>query len=519
MNTTFRLSQSARQSYKRLIPFFYTSSQAKFQQALFVFNRAGLSLRHFRGRPKEYIEDYSVPKRELLELGLDEVVKQMGGSSLVFVEDTSIRINAISTESTDFPGLRAKEWMAETSFESLDAALSGKDRSAVVSSDIALYVPGLNRPIFFHGETGGVIATDPPSFPENPSYPWLSPHTFNGWFIPQGAASPLGAMEVEESLEFDFRVRSLSDMIRAVEEYTAILNLPGNAYSVRRPLPTPHAPQLFPTSGRGLLVIGPVCAGKTTMGERLAEVHSFTHIEASDVMLALANQTPQLKGAGAFLAARSLLKDKGHEVVANEIIDRFDEALAGDFVISGFRTLEELEIFRKFFPNVEVIVINASEKIRFSRYLLRPRGGEPNLSAFREIQTQQESFGLLGVADHVSDIGIRNVGTLDDYYHQIDSLLSEKFDSGVSKTRVGKRKATQTQLYRCLTILNSTEGFLSPTEIEELSRPEGLMARSTVRKVLGGAASLVEREGTGGRTRYRLNEHGYAYVRTVTSMS
>src|SRR5262249_55329756 len=143
-----------------------------------------------------YSEDYSGTKEQLLELAISEVKNSVGAGLLFFVEDTSLRIDALSDKISDFPGMAVKEWFAKTTFEELDIQLRERNlgRSATVLSSIALHVPGLQRPIYLQGYTKGAVATSPPTFCENAQHPWLTPNSFNGWFIPDGSSKRLGEM-------------------------------------------------------------------------------------------------------------------------------------------------------------------------------------------------------------------------------------------------------------------------------------------------------------------------------------
>src|SRR5215203_1384010 len=267
---------------------FYTSSAEKLLQARLVFARCGYGLRHFRGDHEPYEENYTLGTRELLENALRQINVVFGLRSVFFVEDTSVRIEALSgTE--DFPGLRVKEWFARTSFGELDHALRarGHNRRATVKSDIALFVPTLSRPLFFHGEVSGVVAATPPAFAASVQYPWLTPDTFNGWFIPDGARKRLGEMEFEESLEHDFRVQSLQSLIQRIEELNAALNIGPTLYNVQGQAPRPRAEQLsFLEKDHPdvLLIIGRKCAGKTTFSDRIAGADQGRTIEASSVL-------------------------------------------------------------------------------------------------------------------------------------------------------------------------------------------------------------------------------------------
>jgi|SRR5450432_1926244 inosine/xanthosine triphosphate pyrophosphatase family protein len=215
--------------------YFYTSNADKLLQARLIFARRGYELRHFRIGSEPYDEDYSLGTETLLTKAITQVNADFNVRSLFFVEDTSLRIDALSEE-FDFPGLAVKDWFGTTSFDELDRQIRirGGDRRALVRSDIALFLPTLSRPIFFHGETAGAVATTPPTFSPSSQYPWLTPDTFNGWFIPAGASRRLGETEFEDSLQFDFRAKSIASLIDQIDQLNAALNLASNFYVVRR---------------------------------------------------------------------------------------------------------------------------------------------------------------------------------------------------------------------------------------------------------------------------------------------
>ena len=172
-----KLRTLLRSCEKRLQVYFHTSSVEKYLHASTVCGRSGLSLRHFKSTTDPYHEDYSSGKEILLTRAISEILESVGKSSLFFVEDTSLRIESLSTQNKDVPGLSVKEWFASTKFEELDKSLrsNGNDRRAEIKSDIALHLPQLTRPVFFHGSCVGKVADSAPAFEENPHYPWLTP--------------------------------------------------------------------------------------------------------------------------------------------------------------------------------------------------------------------------------------------------------------------------------------------------------------------------------------------------------
>jgi inosine/xanthosine triphosphate pyrophosphatase family protein len=118
--------------------YFYTSNSDKLFQARLIFVRSGYLLRHFKGDREPYDEDYSLPTEQMLTRAIQQVNAEFGVRSIFFVEDTSLRLEALS-DSSDVPGLKVKEWFASSTFEEVDRLIleRGGDRRAVVKSDIA----------------------------------------------------------------------------------------------------------------------------------------------------------------------------------------------------------------------------------------------------------------------------------------------------------------------------------------------------------------------------------------------
>jgi len=356
--------------------FFYTSNISKFIQARVVFERAGLLLQHFRSKTEPYAEDYKEGKELLLTRAIAQITSGgLGSGSLFFVEDTSLRVEALSSPTVDYPGLAVKEWFADTRFAQLDEMLKarGADRRAEIKSDIALHLPGFSKPAFFRGSTNGRVADTPPTFDENLHYPWLTPETFNGWFIPDGATHRLGEMNLEESWRYDFRTRALESLISRLEEYTAVLNLPAQSYTRRQPPESLRQLPLF--VGTVLMIVGHTCAGKTTFGDRAHDLHELLHIEASAIVRMLQRDMGS-EGTSTFAFAKELLHEKGPDVIALKILQVYSSKFDKGVVITGFRTIEELELLKSHISHAKVLYIEATERTRYQRLLERGRSPE-----------------------------------------------------------------------------------------------------------------------------------------------
>jgi len=490
-----------------------------------------LTVDYFKSKTDPYDEDYGGSTAALLTRALSQVTDHVGTGHLVFVEDTSLRIEALSSEASDEPGMQVKHWFQATTFSDLDQAIerAGGDRRAIVKSDIALKVPGLDREILFHGETPGVVATNPPSFLPNPQYPWLTPDTFNGWLIPDGSDIPLGAMSLERSLTLDFRVRAFEQLIDRLEEYAAALNLPGTAYRRRRASSLADMPSLFSPRDAGappgVLVVGRTCAGKTTFAEYASGRHDVLYIEASAIVRSLKVAPLTTDDRDGYAFAKRSLDELGHDVVGREIVRRYGDKLDGPFVISGLRDIDEIRYLKQAVPRTLVVLVDASERTRFERHLQRARvGAEATLDEFRLRDSRQDAFGMLPVVDDLADVRILNEGKLEEYHRQIDAVLADGGDAaGVDLAAQPRYGPTQHQLYRCLKILADAGHALRCDTIEERSAElAGARIRhNNANKVLKAVPALAlrlppqtgsEGEQEAARVRYMITPSGVTYL-------
>jgi inosine/xanthosine triphosphate pyrophosphatase family protein/dephospho-CoA kinase len=456
--------------------FFYTSNTTKLIQARLLFMRHGYELRHFTSNREPYDEDYALGTELLLSRAVQQVNKEFGVRSIFFVEDTSLRIEALS-DKADFPGLAVKEWFRIVTFDQVDEEIRRKenDRRAVVSSDIALYLPALSRPLFFHGETSGEIATSAPNFEESVQYPWLTPTTFNGWFVPAGASKRLGEMEFEESLAFDFRAKSIKALLARLEELNAALNMKPTFYTARRPNFAPGQLSLIPEETRiVVLVIGPKCAGKTTLSDHMAAFESVSVYEASTVLRGIAEDedaSPRNSDE-----AFAFLEKKGWDIVADKIGRYIEVSHTRWNIVTGLRTPEELLCLKEKFPNCLILMIEADTQIRFERHIRRARDqGLNTFTEFKEEDERQQRFGSLRVANEVADVTIRNEGSIEQYKRKIDETLDEmtKVTSSISTTK----ERHFGELHRCLWALRNIGRPASCEEISQETARFGALVR------------------------------------------
>jgi inosine/xanthosine triphosphate pyrophosphatase family protein/dephospho-CoA kinase len=501
--------------------YFYTSNPDKLFQARLMFVRSGYLLRHFRAHREPYDEDYSLTTEEMLTRAIQQVNAEFGVKSIFFVEDTSLRLEALS-DSSDFPGLKVKEWFASCTFEEVDRLIQerGGDRRAVVKSDIALYVPTLSHVIFFHGETAGVVAPSPPAFSGSAQYPWLTPTTFNGWFIPDGVTKRLGEMEFEESLAFDFRAKSLTKLIARVEEMNVALNLGSSFYTVRRPEVSHSQKQLAfrgllpleESEPQILLVIGHKCAGKTTLSDYLASRDGVMVFEASSVLRQLAWEAEESVDAAD--DAFNFLREHGLDCVAEAIAKYLERANANLNVVTGLRTVEEIFLLAQRYPQARIVFVDSDARTRFERHLRRAR--DADVRSFGDFQKQDEkqaAFGALRVATEIATDIIRNDGTLEQYRAKIDGLVS-----GLPKSFRGHKQ--KSELHRTLIALDAIGDAGTCEQISAKSADLGIPVRKyNTNRALKSAPEFAERvKRSGHLLSYKLTARGQRLLDLLNSI-
>ena len=158
----------------------------------------------------------------------------------------------------------------------------------------------------------------------------------------------------------------------------------------------------------------------------------------------------------AFQLASEVLRRKGPDIVARQIVGMLGDELQKKCVITGFRTIEEIEFIRDKVPGCQVVLIDASERTRFERHLRRARlGSLKTMDDFRRDESQQTLFGLLGVARDLADVCIENEGSIGDFYSQIETIVGRRTEgiSGVSRKARDIPTIMAGRLFRCLCVL------------------------------------------------------------------
>ena len=316
--------------------------------------------------------------------------------------------------------------MQDQTFAQLDQSLkkSGNDRRVQVRSDVLLHIPGeykrkwgiTNEYLIFTGKQKGQVVEVESTFDTNLVYPWLDNRTFNKWFQPDGMDKPLGALEIHLADKYDFRRKSFAKLLCFLE----------SKHFLKKS--TTKQTSLGLENKPNLILCGYTCAGKTTAGQHLVRRYGYLHIEASDFMYLSYYQRHGFEGTASIndFAEQALIQKP--QIAAEKIADYIEEDLSASLVISGFRSMDEINWLLNTMSysgkQFQVIFIESEQEVRFRRLLNRMRSGdEITFDEFKEKDKQQENMGLEGVRKAKESRLWLNAGSLQSYIDLLNSYV------------------------------------------------------------------------------------------------
>lgn len=510
---------------------FFTSSRIKLAHARYLCRDYAVRVVGFRektfGAP--YVEPRIHDREQLIELSYQDALqrwqKAIPDGEFFFIEDTSVTIDALSTEH-ETPGLDVKYWMAETDFATLDAQLKslGNNRRATVRSDLVLHLPpewvGAESKSYkcFTSMVSGHVTEEEKVFDTNPMYPWLDNKTFNKWFVPDRCSQPISMLPISEADKHDFRAPAFREMLEFLESRKKIF---------RRTEPEVQAS--FGFESRLFIVCGPSCAGKTTLAEYLADRYGYYHIEASDFMYLSYYQrhgvTP-VTDIGNF--AEQALRDQP-EIVAEQVLQNIQQNKPAPVIITGFRAAAEIEWFRDHYIGkypVEVVYVTADQAIRYERSLIRQREGEAEgREAFVRRDAQQAAMGLAELKRCLASNRIENNRSLDTYFNSFETCypqIPHQFDvDNKSQNQVTSNRLEELILLALAEKWQSREYFTT-TEIAQLvnqyfNLEDKPKSKNNISRYFNQTFHpYYEIKLIDGKRKYRLSNTGYGKARILS---
>ncbi len=414
---------------------FLTSNRTKIQHACYLARDYDLTIVKQPNYGVVYKEPRTSDRDTLIKKSIEDAKNRLfkqnkRENKIFFIEDTSVIIHALSTRTNEVPGTEIKFWMQEHDFKQVDRILKehGNNRNVTVRSDVLLYLPSNLRETEneeykqFTSEANGIIIEKEHRVKTNDLYPWLDNRTFNKWFVPNGCKIPISMLSMEEADKHDFRAKAFKDMLDFLEKKRIIWKK-GNATTKAEQKTFPFF--TFPS----FLVCGMPCAGKTTLGNYLNKNCAYYHIEASDFMCMSYYDCHGLKSSVKISDfAEKALKEKPG-IVAEQAISHLSNIKNVPFILTGFRSSEELEIFKKIYGGgftIEEIYIDADVNKRYERDKIRKRREKAySKKEFDERDKQQLRMGLGHIKDKLRTNVIQNNEDFESYFQAFHNKYKE----------------------------------------------------------------------------------------------
>ncbi len=412
---------------------FFTSNSTKLAHARYIAERYPVRIKGFRQRTyhANYDEPRLLSRTALLEASYRSALRQCEKAGLstdnhpFILEDTSVKIDALSKDGSEVPGLEIKYWMQGQTFSNLDAQLRsfGNQRAATVRSDILLHVPKNLKASWqvnddyciFVGCQTGHIANSEAAFESNLVYPWLDNRSFNKWFVPFGQTTPFGALPIGEADRVDFRRKAFEQLFDFLSKRYFLVAEPKQLE--------------FGLDRKSNLVLsGYTCAGKTTASQHLARKFGYLHVEASDFMYLNYYYRHGYRGdisIGDF--AEDALAQKP-EIAAEKVAEYIADNLGSPVVVSGFRSSREVGYLKEAMATLgkafNVVFVDSDEPTRYKRLVSRGRPGDDiSLKEFRRRDEQQRRMGLEQIATSAGAALLKNDVSLPEYLEAVDILV------------------------------------------------------------------------------------------------
>ncbi len=120
-----------------------------------------------------------------------------------------------------------------------------------------------------------------------------------------------------------------------------------------------------------------------------------------------------------------LREAEGPAAVAIRCIPKLLKAKGKIVVVDGIRSLQEIEEFKKHFPNFTLTALHTSPKTRYQRLSRRRRSDDPKgMETFLQRDLRELGVGL-GAVIATADYMIVNEGTLTQLREKIQQILKE----------------------------------------------------------------------------------------------
>jgi dephospho-CoA kinase len=160
-------------------------------------------------------------------------------------------------------------------------------------------------------------------------------------------------------------------------------------------------------------------SGKDTVARYLQERHGYKMLVFSDILVGEAKtRGMEPNKMNLSILGDDLRKGMGNAALAKKLLDKIDPE--DSYVISGFRSPEEVYAIQNEVIDFCLIFIDADKSTRFKRR--RPEDPQAENEFFERDERDIENKGL-GKVLEIADFTIVNNGSVDELYKKVEGLL------------------------------------------------------------------------------------------------
>jgi len=351
-----------RKSKIRLNLFFVTSNIVKSYHINHLCNLFGIPIKYYKNIFQSYQENYNLLPEEAIKFSINFIAQKLKHLGLFFIEDSSIKIDALSEDNKEYPGLETKEFFIDKDFSDIDRLIKskGNNRKATIISRMGLHLPGNVEPEVFYGEIKGKITEREPKINKsNKNAIWLYDKSPINYFIPNGENDVLSNLNIKDSYEYDVRLKALEKMFYRLFQFIKIIE---NAKSIYIKVKSDKVNQLPLFNPKVLIISGYTGAGKTTSATYLENKYGYHFLEESE---AVKKEFVSLdfREGNLFNFVNNTIKSKD-PLYFIKLLIKNENVNSDKIVISGIRNPKEIDYLKKMFLDSKLIYIDTPFKIR-----------------------------------------------------------------------------------------------------------------------------------------------------------
>jgi dephospho-CoA kinase len=116
----------------------------------------------------------------------------------------------------------------------------------------------------------------------------------------------------------------------------------------------------------------------------------------------------------------------GNTFLAEAVVQEVKKSGRDKFILSPIRRSEDFLIPKKEFPQIKLILVNASAAVRYERLCARERENDPKtMEEFRRQESREFEIFDLEKTFSFADYVIENDGTIETLKNRVDKLMQE----------------------------------------------------------------------------------------------